>query len=354
MLGMTREGLGMTHRLVLFLLAPFALRAQDVELRIRVDSAKHELLMELGPFSLPPHSGHDGHGSPPPRTALIPFDAWLHGYTIELVDDRDRPIPRSLMHHVNIIATERRDLFSNIMLRIGASGTETAPLRLPRFLGYRASAGDTVLVSSMLHNNTAVDYPRATLRIRVPYTTKSAWLDPFTIFPFYLDVMPPAGITHSYDLPPGRSEKFWEGKPAMSGRMLGVSGHLHKYGVELRLEDRTANKLIWSGKPTLDREGNVVAMPLKNFVLRRGKPGLPLDSTHMYRLTAIYDNPTGITIPDGGMGALGGVMVPNKARAWPLVKRDDPEYLIDLRATYRRDREPVPAANGSASQHKPQ
>src|SRR5437773_5368447 len=111
------------------------------------------MLMELGPFDLPAHTGHDAGGGPPPRAALIPLDAWLHGYTIELVDDQNRMLPGTLIHHVNIIAPQRRELFSNIMLRIGAAGTETPPLRLPRVIGYRASAGDTVLVSSMLHRS---------------------------------------------------------------------------------------------------------------------------------------------------------------------------------------------------------
>ena len=332
-------------RIAVFLLLPAVLSAQDPQLRIRVDSSSHQMLMELGPFDLPAHSGHlgGGGGSPPPRSAVMPFDAWLHGYTIELVDGQNRKLPGSLIHHVNIIAPQRRELFSNIMLRIGAAGTETAPLKLPRVIGYHASTGDTVLVSSMLHNETMADYRGVTLRIRVPYTSRSAWMEPFSIFPFYLDVMPPAG-THSFDLPPGRSEKYWEGKPAIAGRMLGVSGHLHKYGVELRLDDMTAAKEIWSGKPSIDSAGNVSGMPLKKFLTRFG---VPLDPTHVYRLTAVYDNPTGKVIPDGGMGALGGVMVPRGISRWPLVRRDDPEYLLDLRVTYRLDKEPPPVANGS-------
>ena len=335
----------MTGFFVALLFLPALLTAQEVRLRVRVDSANHEMLMDLGPFDLPAHSGHGGGGTPtpPPRSALIPFDAWLHGYTIELVDAQNRQLPGALIHHVNIIAPQRRELFSNIMLRIGAAGTETAPLKLPRMIGYRASSGDTVLVSSMLHNATMTDYRGVTLRIRVPYTPRSAWIEPFTIYPFYLDVMPPAG-THSYDLPPGKSEKYWEGKPAIAGRMLGVSGHLHKYGLELRLEDMTATRVIWLGKPTVDSAGNVTGMPLQKFLWRLG---VPLDPAHVYRLTAVYDNPTGKAIVDGGMGALGGVMVPRGLSVWPLVKRDDPEYLLDLRVTYRLDAARAPAVAGS-------
>jgi hypothetical protein len=75
-------------------------------------------------------------------------------------------------------------------------------------------------------------------------------------------------------------------------------------------------------------------MPLAKFVWRLG---VPLDTAHIYRLTAIYDNPTEQVIPDGGMGALGGVMVPKHLATWPLVARNDPEYQLDLRVTYRQN-----------------
>jgi hypothetical protein len=53
------------------------------------------------------------------------------------------------------------------------------------------------------------------------------------VMPVYLDVVPHGGF-HSYDLPPGRSERSWEGRPAVGGRILALGGHLHRYGVSLR------------------------------------------------------------------------------------------------------------------------
>ena len=34
-----------------------------------------------------------------------------------------KPLPHALIHHVNLIAPEKRELFSPIMLRIGAQGS---------------------------------------------------------------------------------------------------------------------------------------------------------------------------------------------------------------------------------------
>jgi hypothetical protein len=147
-----------------------------------------------------------------------------------------------------------------------------------------------------------------------------------------MDVMPPAG-SHSFDLPAGHSERYWEGSPAIAGRILGISGHLHRYGVALRLEDRTSGKVIWEGKPGVDSAGDVVAMPIKRFV---ASFGVGVSPSHVYRLTAIYENPTGAAIIDGGMGALGGVFLPGSKR-WPAVDTTDPEYVLDWRISTRQD-----------------
>jgi hypothetical protein len=85
-------------------------------------------------------------------------DGWLHGFAVEVVDGAGRAVPRAAIHHVNVIVPTRRELFSDIMLRIAAVGAETAPVRLPRLLGHRVHAGDSVLVIAMLHNPTATPH----------------------------------------------------------------------------------------------------------------------------------------------------------------------------------------------------
>ena len=59
-----------------------------------------------------------------------------------------------------------------------------------------------------------------------------------------------------------------------------------------------------------------------HFVRSRG-PRLQKDRT--YRLAAVYDNPTGVTIVDGGMATLAGVIVAEEP--WPEVDRGSEEYL---------------------------
>lgn len=304
--------------------------AQEALLSLRHDADDRELIFEIGPLQLAANADHHAVTQPKAQAVALPIRGYLHGFTTEMVGEDGTVLPAMLLHHVNIIAPQRRELFSQIMQRVGAAGSETGDVGIPRFLGYPVNPGDSLLFTAMFQNPTKQSYRNARLRVRMRYTGEKTWHPRWAIQPFYLDVMPPAGL-HAYDLPPGRSQRSWQGKPAVSGRVLALGGHLHKYGVALRLEDLTEGKLVYESKPEFDEQGNVVAMPKKYFIWRWG---IPLKAGHTYRLTAIYDNPTGKSLPGGGMGALGGVLIPDDPARWPGVDREHPEYQYDVKFTY--------------------
>ncbi len=288
-----------------------------------------EVVVEVGPVDLPQGAGHDGVAQPTPRVGAVPIGGWMRGYELELVDRHGRPVPRRVLHHINLMTPGRRELFSPIMQRIGAAGSETGDVKVPRLIGYRMERGDSLLVSTMFHNPTDQAYEGVRLRVRMKWVREDTWLKPLSVEPFYVDVTPPVG-PHSFHLPPGRSEQSWEGVPVVSGRILAVAGHLHDHAVELRFENVTRGKLLWRSSPIRDARGHVVGMPQSFFLWRLG---LPLHAGERYRLTAIYDNPTGDVIPDGGMGTLGGVILPERGAAWPRVDRQDPAFVEDMART---------------------
>lgn len=291
-------------------------------LQLRVDAGHRDVVLEVGPVDLPASGDHK---QLPAYHARIPVDGWLHGYRVEMVDAQGRPVPRRTLHHVNVIVPGQRELFSPIMLRLAAAGEETAPVGLPRMLGYHVRSGQELIVTVMLHNPTPQAYRGVKLRLHFGYTPGDALLKPLSVFPFYMDVMPPASL-HSWDLPAGRSSRSWEGRPAVAGRILGVGGHLHQYGTALRLEDVTAGTVIWTARPEVDRDGEVVGIPTSSFVWQLG---IPVRPDHVYRLTAEYFNPTGQMIPGGAMGALGGAFVPDGNARWPGVDPNNPELKLD-------------------------
>lgn len=279
-------------------------------------------VLEFGPYTLAPRHGAV---APDPLAITLPVDGWLRGLSFEIVDESGQPLPPGALHHLNLIAPESRELFSPIMLRIGAAGAETKPYRLPFFLGYRVHSGDSLLVTTMLHNATAQEYRGVRLQVRLEYTPANGVIRPWSINPVYVDVTPPSGA-HSFDLPPGRSSSSWEGAPAIPARLLAAGGHLHKYGTALRFEDVTSGEVIWEARPERDDDGRVKGMPVRYFLPR----GVLLQPDHRYRLTAEYENPTGKVIPNGGMGTLGGIVMPGAESSWPAVARRDSVYRHDV------------------------
>jgi hypothetical protein len=120
---------------------------------------------------------------------------------------------------------------------------------------------------------------------------------------------------------------YWEGSPAVEGRILGIGGHLHNYATELRLEDMTTGTVVWNAAPELDENGSVIGVPSENLWWHLGTKIYP---DHVYRIYVEYDNPTDAALPDGGMGAIGGVLWIGKDVEWPAVDRENPLYLTDV------------------------
>src|SRR3954451_5652713 len=72
---------------------------------------KGDLVFDLGPIDLPANATHEQVKETPPQTVLAGVDGWLRGYTVELVDINGRTVPQSVVHHVNVIIPQRRELF---------------------------------------------------------------------------------------------------------------------------------------------------------------------------------------------------------------------------------------------------
>lgn len=282
--------------------------------------------IDLEPVDLPAGATHHAIAQPSARLVEVPVSGWLRGFSVILTDADGHPVRASALHHVKILAPARRELFLEKIQRVGSAGAETDAVLLPRMLGYPVRRGDTLLVNAMLDNSEGEAVRGVRLRVALQYTSTDAWPPPVAIQPFYMSVVPP-GQSTSYDLPPGRSARSWEGKPAISGRLLALGGHLHRYARTLRLEDVTAGATIWETAPETDATGDIERVPGARFVWRLG---LPMRRDHVYRLSAVYHNPTADTIRAGAMGVLGGVFLPARGERWPQPNGLSPVYRADL------------------------
>jgi hypothetical protein len=278
----------------------------------------------IGPLDLPVGMAHLRL---PIQLVEMPVDGWMHGYSVSMEDAEGHALPMDLLHHVNFIDPDKRDIFSPIARRIVAAGRETSEKRLPELIGYPIRAGDRVLISSMFANPVGVDFPDAYLRVRLSYSREEdGFMQPRDVYPFYLDVMGPVGAK-DFQVPPGRTVRSYETSPAVEGRILGMGGHIHDYATALRLEDVTSGKVLWEAEPQYNDEGRLVGVSESRLWIRGGIKVVP---DHVYRIQVEYDNPLDHPAPDGGMGEIGGVIWTAKNVVWPDFERDDPMYVADL------------------------
>ncbi len=308
--------------------APAAAQESGEWLEVIDDAENEELIFMVGPLDLPARAGHHAIAQPPLSTGVVPIDAYLYGFDVQMVDAQGEPMTNAVLHHVNLIDPDHRELFSPVARRLFAAGSETQPASMPKVLGVPLERGQRLMVSAMFHNPTETSYPGARLKVTLKYR-REGWIFPLTVYPVYIDVMGHVG-EKDFDLPPGRSERYWEGSPAVAGRLLAASGHMHDHATSLSFEDVTEGKVLWQTGPELNEAGRVVGVPLGKFWW---KGGIALRPDHTYRLTVVYDNPTGGLLKGGGMGVLGGVFKPARGAEWPSLDPKDPDYLANLEET---------------------
>jgi hypothetical protein len=338
----------------------------------RVAVQGDELVFELPPTDLPaglthemmehgraagsggPQHGHAGHGGgangqrgpgwPDVSLVTLPVSGAMYAFRVELVDSAGTRLPSELLHHINLIDPFHRELFLPISRRVIAAGKETGAQRLPWFLfGLPFRKGERLVLSAMLHNPGAIAYRGVRTRLVIEFTPGVRPWPLWDAFPWQLDVLFPVG-DKSFDLPPGRSSRAFEARPAIAGKILGLGGHVHERAVRISLTDVTTGTVLWEGAPATDSAGRVTGVPVAKFY-RWNRIGLPIDTSHSYRVLVEYENATPDTIPQGGMGVIGGLFVPRDADAWPAADVTDPLYLTDLRHYLRlRPDTPVPTA----------
>jgi len=293
---------------------------------ITVGSNRGELLMELPPVDLPA----GGMVKQPASLAEFPVDGSIYAVRAEIVDVHGRQLPLDLLHHMNVMNPNERELFLPISRRILASGRETGEIRMPWLLfGTPIRAHEPILANAMVHNPTNTDYHGVRVRLVLAYVPSGRPWPLFSVLPWQLDVAFPVG-DKTFDLPPGHSERAYEGSPAIAGKLVAIGGHMHVYGKAIEFWDATTGERLWRGEPEPAAPGEPGAVPMGKFYSLTGI-GVRLRPDHRYRVLVLYDNPTGKMIPEGGMGVVGGLFSPERDAVWPSTNPGDSLYQKDLK-----------------------
>jgi hypothetical protein len=310
--------------------------AIDPATRVRVDSSHHELVITTGPYNLPnmpPMTDHAmmdlgmSHDTPISRFQW-PVEGWFRGFKIEVLDRDGHPLPRHIMHHMIMVNFSRRQLIYSAAERLMGAGTETDDAAIPRTIGVPMKANSDLGLYVAWHNDTGKDLDGVTLRLSLEWMPRNQNPRPLDVLPIYMDVNLTVGGTNTFDVPSGKSTKSFEFTLPVGGRLLAVGGHLHDYGVRVRLEDVESGRVLTTVNATRDAAGHVTKIDRKLFGV--SGEGLRLRAGRRYRVISDYDNPTGTTIHNGAMAHMVGLFAPDDIRKWPQIDPSDETYQKDL------------------------
>ena len=317
-------------------------KGADPSPTVRIDSSRHELILTSGPFDLPPllttasdvMMDHGATHDTPLQEFFWPVDGWLRGFRFEVLDRAGRPLPRRLMHHVVILNFDRRQLLYSMSERVFGAGTETADASVPRTIGVPFPRNTHMGMYVAWHNDTGEELRGVQLRLTMQWIPSNQNPPPVSVLPLYMDVNLTVGGSNTFDIPPGRSSRSHEFTLPSGGRLLAVSGHLHNYGVMVRLEDVESGKTVTRVEPTIDPNGEVNGMRRRLFGV--SGEGIRLRAGRRYRVVAEYNNTTGSALVNGGMAHMVGLFAPDDLSKLPPIDPDDPTYRRDMESLEER------------------
>jgi hypothetical protein len=306
----------------------------DAQRGVHVDSARHLVVITLGPFAVSPAPPVMSHmamhmegGDSLVKRIYWPMTTLLQGLRMEILDASGQPLPRRLIHHLNLVNFDRRQLVYPLAERMMGFGQETEDVSVPHSIGLPITAGQRVGVFVMWDNETGQTLHDVTVRLTFSWAAGNLQPRPIEVMPFIIDANLVVAGHNVFDVPPGGCTRHYDFRFPVDGHLVAVSGHLHDHGVWVRLVDRTTGRVIVTVNARRDSTGHVTGMSRELLALRGQGPHLK--ANHEYRLEASYDNPSADTLP-GMMALMVGLFAPDDSRRWPSIDPGDGDYQKDL------------------------
>ena len=154
------------------------------------------------------------------------------------------------------------------------------------------------------------------------------WESGFTeVVPIVLNADPNQFDVPQFDVGVGVSTVGMDVVLPVGGFLRAVSGHMHDYASEMRLEDAETGEVLVRLAADVDAEGHIQGVEEKHFPFMYH--GIRLDAGRRYRIVSVYDNPTGSVLSKSGMAYMAGAFIPDDPDAWPALEAQDPRYIHD-------------------------
>jgi hypothetical protein len=245
--------------------------------------------------------------------------------------DRDgAELPRQLVHHVNVVNLDRRQLLYPALERTIAMGQETEDIRLPPTVGIPVQRETDMGLVLAWHNTTSDSWQGVSVVLELEWLPHNTMPRPLDVLPVYMDVRYPIGQPVDFDLPAGPQQFTADFSMPIAGRIIGAGGHLHDFGTGLTLAEVRGSRehKVIELRTQLDSAGRLRAVDRK-FPGIRGD-GIRLARGRTYRMTGSYDNRTGQTLPKGAMVHLILLFAPDQLEEWPRVDPGESDFARDL------------------------
>jgi len=307
---------------------------------VQQDSARHEIRIVAGPFRIAAmaHESDDMMMMDTPVLRVAwPATGWVRGYSVQLCDGDaagGKALEQGMVHHIGLANYSRRELLYPMVERIMAAGKETPRVSLPGNVGVPLTRGDTLGLYSAFHDVDGHTVERAYVIVTLPWIAAGK-ANPIVVMPFFADANCVIGGTSAWDLKPGRSEQRSEFTMPLNGSLLALGGHVHDYARSVRLEDAENGKVLVKLDTKLTSDGHLISLGKRVFGFH--EEGLPLVANHRYRIVAVYYNPTGQTLRQGGMASMAGAFVPDDVAEWPHLDPTNADVLRDIASVGAHD-----------------
>lgn len=313
---------------------PRTAKLPDEQRGVRVDSSRHTVVITLGPFTVQPAMPGMSHmamhmegGDSLVKRVSWPMTTLLQGLRMEILDAAGLPLPRRLIHHLNLVNFDRRQLVYPLVERMMGFGQETEDVSIPRTIGMPVTAGQRIGVYVMWDNETGQTLDGVSVRLTFQWAAGNLTPRPITVMPFIIDANLVVAGHNTFDVPPGGTTRHYDFRFPVDGHLVAASGHLHDHGLWIRLVDLTSGNVVVTVHAKRDSLGHVTGMSRELLALRGQGPHL--HANHEYRMEASYENPGSDTIP-GMMAIMVGLFAPDDARRWPTIDTADGDYRKDI------------------------
>lgn len=305
--------------------------------RVRVDSSRHAVVLTASALEIPGGAGVAHHQSTMHAHSVAPLfkftwpvDGWARGATLKVLDRSGKPLPRALIHHVNVVNFGRRQLFYPVPERLLAMGQETEDIKLPASVGIPVSTGMPMGLVIAFVNESHDAIKGVTVELSLEYSPSNLTPRPVSVLPAYMDVQNPVARDVDFDLPAGQTNWSATFTMPISARIIGAGGHLHDYGQGIALDDVTDAKAksVLKLATRLRKDGTLQSV--ERTLPGIAGDGLKLQQGRSYRMSAGYFNPTKATLPKGAMVHLILLVAPEKPEQWPRLVPNDPDFKKDV------------------------